>query len=182
MALQARRSRDASGLFLLRSGIFTALPPRSRPGQFDDIVALLASTVPGGAADVGKSLDAVIDTCRRKGLVVLFSDFLDQEETLMRGLRILRHQGHGVIAVQTLNPWECELPEGGDFEFQDLETGQVLRTGTPDIREGYARAVAEWRSRLARECEGAGIHWVSAVTSEPLIPVVVRCVAERAGI
>ena len=179
MALLARRSRDAPGLFLLRSGISSALPPRSRPGQFDDIAGLLASTVPGGAADVGKSLDAVIDTCRRKGLVVLFSDFLDQEETLMRGLRILRQQGHGVIAVQTLNPLECALPEGGDFEFEDLETGQILRTGTPDIREGYARAVAEWRAHLARECEGAGIHWVSTLTSAPLIPLVVRCIAER---
>ena len=99
----------------------------------------------------------------------------------MRGLRILRHQGHGVIAVQALNPLECELPEGGDFEFEDLETGQILRTGTPDIREGYARAVAEWRARLGRECESVGIHWVSALTSEPLIPVVARCIGERAG-
>jgi len=178
MALLTRRSRDAAGLFLLRSGIAEALPPRSRPGQFDEIVGLLASTVPGGAADVGKALDAVIETCRRKGVVVLFSDFLDQEETLMRGLRILRHQGHGVIAVQTLDPWECTLPEGGDFEFEDLESGQILRTGTPDIREGYARAVAEWRARLARECEVAGIRWVSALTSDPLIPIVARCVAE----
>ena len=178
MALLTRRSRDAAGLFLLRGGIAEALPPRSRPGQFDDIVGMLASTVPGGAADVGKSLDAVIDTCRRKGIVVLFSDFLDQEETLMRALRVLRHQGHGVIAVQTLDPWECALPEGGDFEFEDLETGQILRTGTPDIREGYARAVAEWRARLARECEEAGIRWVSTLTSEPLIPVVTKCVGE----
>ncbi len=179
MALLTRRSRDAPGLFLLRSGIAEALPPRARPGQFDDIAGLLASTIPGGAADVGKALDAVINNCRRKGLVVLFSDFLDQEETLMRGLRILRHQGHGVIAVQTLDPWECELPESGDVEFEDLETGQILRTGTPDIREGYARAVAEWRAHLARECEVAGIHWVSAVTSAPLIPLVVRCIEDR---
>jgi uncharacterized protein (DUF58 family) len=178
LALLTRRSRDAAGLYLLRSGIADALPPRSRPGQFDDIVAMLESTVPGGAAEVGKSLDAVIDTCRRKGIVVLFSDFLDQEETLMRGLRILRQQGHHVIAVQTLDPWECALPETGDFEFTDLETGEFVRTGTPDIRDSYARAVAEWRAHLARECEIAGIQWVSASTSDPLISVVTRCLAE----
>jgi len=175
LALLTRRTRDAAGLYLLRAGIAEALPPRSRPGQFDDIVALLESTVPGGAADVGAALEAVIGTCRRRGIVVLFSDFLDQEETLMRGMQILRHQGHEVIAVQTLDPWECALPENGDFEFEDLETGQTLRTGTQDIRDSYARAVAEWRERLAHQCRSAGVHWVSAMTSEPLIPVVTHC-------
>jgi uncharacterized protein (DUF58 family) len=175
LALLARSTRDAAGLYLLRAGIAEALPPRSRRGQFDDIVALLESTLPGGSADVGAALEAVIDTCRRRGMAVIFSDFLDQEETLLRGMRILRHQGHEVIAVQTLDPWECALPETGDFEFEDLETGQTLKTGAQDIRDSYARAVADWREHLAHECRTAGVHWVSAITSEPLIPVVTRC-------
>jgi uncharacterized protein (DUF58 family) len=175
LALLTRRTRDAAGLYLLRAGIAEALPPRCRSGQFDDIIAMLEATAPSGAADVGAALEAVIETCRRRGMVVLFSDFLDQEETLMRGMRILRQQGHEVVAVQTLDPWECALPEHGDFEFADLETGQTLKTGTQDIRDSYARAVADWRERLARECRAAGVHWVSAITSEPLIPVVTQC-------
>jgi len=172
LALLTRRTRDAAGLFILQHGIAQALPPRSRPGQFDDILALLESTVPSGAADISSAMDTAVEMCRRRGIVAVFSDYFDTEEPLMRGLRTLRQQGHEVIAFQTLDPWECALPETGDFEFADLESGQTLKTSAPDIRDGYARAVAAWRENLRRQCEAAGIDWVSVTTADPLADVI----------
>lgn len=174
LALLTRRSRDAAGLFLLQSGVVQALPPRSRAGQFEEIIALLQSAVPGGAADLGRAMDEVAQVCRRRGVVVLLTDFLDQEEALLRGLRVLRQQGHRVLALQILDPWECVLPEQGDFEFADLETGQTLKTSAPEIRSAYAGAVAAWRESLRRNCDEAGIDFVSATTTDPLVDVIVH--------
>ena len=174
LALLTRRTHDAAGVFLLQSGIARALPPRTRRGHFQDILALLESAAPSGAADLGAAMDAILDTCRQRGIVVVFSDFFDTEEPLLRGLRALRQQGHEVIAFQTLDPWECTLPETGDFEFADLETGPTLKTSAPEIREAYARAVAAWREDLRRQCAAAGLDWVSALTTDPLANVLTR--------
>ena len=123
-------------------------------------MALLETAVPAGAADLGSAIDAILDATRRRGIVVVvFSDFFDSEEPLLRLLRALRQQGHAVIAFQTLDPWECELPASGDYEFADLETGQTLKTSAPEIRDAYARAVADWRAGLRQHCEAAGITW-----------------------
>jgi len=175
IALLSRNTHDAPGLYLLRSGIADALPPRTRPRHLDDLFGLLESTVPEGPADLGAALEEVLETCRKRGIVVLLSDFFDKEEALLRNLRALREQGHDVIAIQILDPWECALPAQGDFQFVDLETGGTLETSAPEIREGYAAAVAEWRESLRRECESGGIDWVSTTTSEPIGEVLLRC-------
>ena len=174
LALLTRRTHDSAGVFLLRSSVVEGLPPSARRGQFQDLVALLESATPSGAADLGNAMDAILDTCRRRGIVVVFSDFFDTEESLLRLLRALRQQGHEVIAFQTLDPWECALPETGDFEFADLETGQTLKTSAPEIRDSYARAVAAWREDLRRQCEAAGIGWISAMTTEPLVKIITQ--------
>ena len=182
LALLTRRTHDAAGVFLLQNGIAQALPPRARRGQFQDLVALLETAVPAGAADLGSAIDAILDATRRRGIVVVFSDFFDSEEPLLRLLRALRQQGHEVIAFQTLDPWECELPASGDYEFADLETGQTLKTSAPEIRDAYARAVATWRAGLRQHCEAAGITWVSVTTAESLVAAITECLRrERAS-
>jgi uncharacterized protein (DUF58 family) len=178
-ALLTRRSRDAAGLFLLHEGVSAALPPRTRPGHFEEICDLLETSKPTGPGHLGKAMDEISEACRKRGIVVVFSDFFDEEELLLQGLRALREQGHEVIAIQLLDPWECELPEDGDFEFADLETGETLKTSSPEIRAAYAKTVADWREHLRGECEAAGIQWLSLTTETPLADVLIQYLLRR---
>jgi uncharacterized protein (DUF58 family) len=175
LALLTRPTRDDAGLYLLRSNVADALPPRARLGQLDDIFGMLSAAKPAGSADIGAALEEIIGTCRQPGIVVLFSDFFDKEASLLGALRILSAQGHDVIAAQILDPWECALPASGEFEFVDLETGATIETSAPEIREAYAASVAEWRASLGRQCAAAGVTWATATTAEPLIDLVLRC-------
>ncbi len=179
LALLTRRTRDAAGLFLLQNGVTSAVPPKARPGQFEDILAALENASPSGVGDIGAAMEEVMVMTRRRGVVVVFSDFFDEQETLLGGLRALREQGHDVLAFQLLDPWEVALPERGDFEFADLETGSTLKTSAPDIRDAYAKAVSDWRDHLRGECEGAGIDWTSMTTTEPLAEVLIQFLLRR---
>lgn len=175
LALLTRRTHDSAGVFLLQNGIAQALPPCARRGHFHDLVGFLESATPSGAADLGSAMDAILETCRHRGIVVVFSDFFDNEEALLRLLRALRQQGHEVIAFQTLDPWECALPATGDFEFADLETGKALKTSASEIRDTYARTVAAWREDLRRQCEASGISWISVTTADSLVQAITHC-------
>ncbi len=179
LALLSGRTRDAAGLYLLQHGLQAEVPPRARPGHFHDILAALEKVVPTSTGDLGRTMDEMMGLCRRRGIVVVFSDFFDEDETLLRGLRALRAQGHDVLAFQILDPWEAALPEHGDFEFADFETGETLKTSAPDIREAYAKAVSDWRAHLQSECEGAGIAWSSVLTTEPLADVLIQFLLRR---
>jgi len=179
LAFLALNTRDATGLFLLQSGLEEFVPPFVRPGQFHEILALLERARPRGPTNLAKALAETSQLCRRRGLVVVVSDLFDQDEGILGALRHLRHHGHDVIVVHLLDPWEADLPESGQFEFQDLETGARLRTNVEPLRTAYRRAVADWRDRLQRRAEDAGIDWLSCETSAPLRDVLINYLLRR---
>jgi len=180
MAFLALGSRDAVGAYLLHNGVTGHVAPRVRPGQFFDVLALLREATPEGRADVGQALDEARQLCRRRGIVMLFSDLFDREEEIISGLSNLRYMGHEVIVVQALDPWEARLPERGQYRFRDLETSETIQTRVAPVREAYHRIVESWRAEFRRRCEEAGIDWVSCLTTDPLRNILIEYLLKRA--
>ena len=86
--------------------------------------------------DLRAGLDYLNRVLRRRSLVFVFSDFLDQgyEKTLQR----TAHR-HDVVAVTVSDPRDQELPAVGFLEVQDAETGEsiLLDTSNPRFREAF---------------------------------------------
>jgi uncharacterized protein (DUF58 family) len=162
---------DAPALAILRANISAVSPPRTGSQQAMGICAALAANAASGPGDLAVALNEARELCRRRGFVVLISDFFDKENVLLSELAQLRAQGHDVFAMQILDPMEAELPAAGDFDFIDPETGARLRTSVEEIRAGYSHRVALWREDLRASALTAGIRWRSATTADPIIPL-----------
>lgn len=108
---------------------------------------------PGAGADLAAGLARVERTQRRRGQIVVISDFLDKADW-QRPLRRLA-QRHGVIAVQVTDPREFDLPAVGLLSVIDAETGRRLhvQTDSPDLRERY-RVASRQRQEETRETIG----------------------------
>jgi uncharacterized protein (DUF58 family) len=180
LAFLALNSRDAAGLYLLHDRVREYVPPYVRPGQLHEILSLLQNAEPAGTTDLGRALDETMHLCRRRGLVLLVSDLFDRDQAIRDALSSLRYAGHEVILFHLLDPWEQELPETGQYEFRDLETGAKVQTNAASLRESYNRAVSSWRSRLKRHCDDTGIDWVPCLTSDPLRDVLINYLLKRA--
>jgi uncharacterized protein (DUF58 family) len=168
LAFLALSARDAAGLALLRSGVFSHLPPRTDQGQLQRILAALEAASASGMADVAAGLDQVVHLCARRGIVAYFGDLFDSEARTLRALTTLRHRGHEVAVFHVLDPWEDELPEDGHWEFSDLETGQKLRVDSPALRAPYAAAVTRWREELRETCQAEGITYLLCRTDRSI--------------
>ncbi|MGJ8726136.1 MAG: DUF58 domain-containing protein [Roseibacillus sp.] len=168
MAYLAGKARDSHGVILLGDGVVGGSRMGSGQRHFDEVSALLAGTDSFGEGEVGEALDRAREMCRRRGMVVLFSDLFDKEEDILKGIRALRADGHEVTVFQVLDPIEIELPKKGDIEFVDAETGRKMKTSVAAIRENYEAAVRLWRENFQRECEAVGAIWQSARTDEPM--------------
>jgi len=180
LACLAVRVRDAAGLYLLSDRVEAHVPPYVRPGQFHEILATLESAAPVGRTNLGQALDQVLHLCRRRGIVVLISDLFDEDEAaVFSALNTLRYWGHEVILLHVLDPWEAELPERGDYEFLDLETGEKIQAHVEWLRESYQRLVSDWRSQLKHRCEETGIDWVPCRTTDPLRDVLIEYLLRR---
>lgn len=168
MAYLAGKARDSHGVILLGEGVEGGSRMGSGQRHFDEVTGLLGGLESYGEGQIGEALDRGRELCRRRGMVVLFSDLFDKEEDILKGIRALRADGHEVTVFQILDPVEVELPKKGDLEFIDSETGRKLKTSVAAIRESYEAAVNKWREHFQRECEAVGALWRSVRTDEPM--------------
>ncbi len=124
----AMKNRDASGLFLLEEELQNFILPTVKTGHFQDIIAMLHQSEVKGDFKVSTLMEKLVPLCRRKGIVILFSDLFDKEEVLLRQMEYLKLEGHEVLIFQILDPIEISLPQSGEYEFVDLESGKTLKT------------------------------------------------------
>lgn len=111
---------------------------------------------------------------RRRALVVIVSDFLDESDWA-REMRRLGTQ-HQVIAIEVTDPREMELPDVGLLTVVDPETGRKreIATGSRALRERYAAAAAEQRLAVQQGLRSAGAAHVALSTGRDWVADIVR--------
>lgn len=169
LAQLACQQGDNPGLLMLDGAIGSALPARSGHTHTRAIWAELARAAPGGGNGLADSLVTARDLMKRRGFVLVLSDFLDQEDRVLDELALLRQQGHEVLALQVLDPLEVCIPRAGDFDFIDPETGGRIRVSAESHWQSYEAAATAWRAGLANRCVSSGIVWHSATTADPML-------------
>jgi uncharacterized protein (DUF58 family) len=155
------RGGNRLGAVLLRPGSPPVMVP-PRAGR-THLLAVLHNvlTAPradgGGATDLVDGLERVGASMRRRGLVVIISDFLTEDTSWELPMRRLNVR-HEVLAVEVLDPREMELPDVGMLHLVDPETGQLREIQTSDarLRARYAEAAAGQRSTIAAAVRRCG--------------------------
>jgi uncharacterized protein (DUF58 family) len=134
-----------------------------------ELARVEASDRPADLADGLTRLDAL---ARRRGLVVVISDFLAPEGWI-RPLRVLAAR-HDVLAIEIVDPRELELPDVGPLVVRDAETGRRrhVDTARPDVRARYAAAASNRRDATATALRSTGAgHVVLRTDRDPVAEI-----------
>jgi uncharacterized protein (DUF58 family) len=132
----------------------------------------------GVRGDLAGAIDALRRPERRRGMVVIISDFLGPINW-MRPLRAIAGR-HEVLGIEVIDPRDVELPAVGDVILQDAETG-VTKEFTIDekLRTDFAKAAAAHRAEVARTLRRCDAPLMTLRTDRDWIADVVRFVANR---
>ncbi|MFD9739786.1 DUF58 domain-containing protein [Umezawaea sp. NPDC059074] len=115
---------------------------------------------------------------RRRGLVVVISDFLG-DTGWQRPLRALSAR-HDLVAIEVVDPRDIDLPDVGTVVLADPETGRQREvTASPLLRREFAAAAAEHRADVAAGLRQAGAGHLVLRTDSDWIADVVRFVVAR---
>lgn len=125
------------------------------------------------------ALDRALRTVRRRGLVVVVSDFLDAGDW-EAALRALATRSE-VLAVEVVDPRELLLPDVGMVQLVDPETGAEREVNTSDrrFRQRFADAAAAERDAVARSIRRAGADHLVLSTDRDWLVDLARFVAWR---
>jgi uncharacterized protein (DUF58 family) len=179
LAYVVLKQRDSVGLSVFDSEVRAYLPPRSAMGVILQIDQLLREIVPVPRTTIAKQLHDIALMMKRRSFVILISDLLADVDDIRAGLDHLRHDGHNVVVLHTLDPYELEFPFKGTWLFEGLEGEEPLTTQPERIREDYLASFGEYMEALKAGCVASQVDYTTVDTSRPLDLVLSEFFNER---
>ena len=163
----ALRNNDGVGIFLITDTIEKFIPAKKGRKHILQLLKILTTFTPNSVkTDLKKSLEQISKIVKRKSIVFVISDFIDNTEYL-KPLKILRKR-HDVIALRIADPREREIPDVGMIELEDDETGEQILVDTSDkeFRNSYSRLISDNESKFLSNMMKIKIDTVPLLTEQ----------------
>lgn len=171
--------RDTAGLVIFDSEMRVKVPPSNGTPQEIAILTALEQAVPSGTTAVGAVLQALAPRLQRRGITAIFSDFFDDIDSIMEGVKLLVHAGHEPILVQVVDPLEASFDLDQLVKLQGFEGAGDLKIDPKAIREAYLDEMREHRQQLAARTQALSLDFVEVSTGDPLDAVLSAYLARR---
>lgn len=119
----------------------------------------------GRGSDLGLALRTAHDSMKRRGIIIILSDF--RSNTFWKELSLVSNH-HDIIAIRVYDPIDTDFPQGGLVELIDPESEQVVlghgnsRTFRREYHDFWTLQRLHWK----RECARRGVPVLEVGTFE----------------
>ncbi len=159
LAYLASEQGNAVGLMSMSDGRMEYLPARSGRVHLRSLIARIDQLQPTGAWQPAVAIGRAAELLQRRGLMMVLSDFYDDEGATQRELRHVVQRGHDVAMLQIMAPAERAFAFSGQVELHDLETGARQLVEASAAGADYRDAVAAFVERCRSFAQHAGIDY-----------------------
>ena len=166
--LTTQSQRDAAGLIVFDDEVRTYIRASTRQGQLYRLLSGLENAEPRARTDYAKPLLHFQNFLRKRGMVVVISDFFESPDTIVRTIEPLRYHGNEVVLFHVLDPQELKPELDEPVLLIDMETQESLEV-TPEYgHEEYRTKVQSHITQLKDRTRSAGMDYHLLVTDRPL--------------
>lgn len=158
--------KDRVGLYAFADDVVEHVRPSA--AHLDKVLHAVARVAASGKGSWERPLARVAKTFRRRGILVVASDFYDDPESVATELGHFRAQGHDVVAFHVLDPAEIDFPFTDVANFLDLETRRVLPVAPDSFAVEYRERMGRHISAMGEMLGRHGVDYVLLNTAEPL--------------
>lgn len=174
LAYTALRNNDKVGLIIFSNHIEHYIPPKKGRGHIWRLIReILAYESESRETSLKVSLDFISRCVKRRSIVFLISDFLDEDyhsEIQALGRR------HELIGIGVNDQREIELPNIGYIELEDLETGEGVLVNTSNrlLREEFKKTAKTRLREQKKFFQRSGIDYISVEANESYIDPIIE--------
>jgi uncharacterized protein (DUF58 family) len=167
LAFLLLKQKDSVGIATFDWEIQKLIPPSVKKSNFIEILKVIDQTKPGKETSLTNMLYQLAQKTKRRGLIIIISDLLDEPEAVIKALRSFRYRKHEILVFHIIDPDEYEFPFSRAAVFKDLENGQEMTIQPNILRESYQRnfkdLIKYFRNRLLE----ARIDYEKIITNMP---------------
>ena len=181
LAFSAIRNNDKVGLLIFTDETELYLPPRSGRKHVLRVIRELVAMEPRRrGTDIGKALESLAETLKKKSVIFLVSDFLDDKD-YEKSLKIVNRK-HDLIAVRVLDEAELHLPKLYGITLEGAENGALLDFEADGRGSAAYDAAARNLHDANREaCRRAKVDMVDIRCNEDLVRPLMAFFRTRRG-
>jgi uncharacterized protein (DUF58 family) len=166
--LTTQTQRDAAGLIVFDDELRNYIRPSTRQGQLYRLLSGLEHAEPRARTDFAKPLHHFQNFLRRRGLVVIISDFYELPERVIRTIEPLRFRGNEVLLFHVLDPKEIRPALNEPTVLVDLETQETLEVSPEYTHNEYPQRMDAHIEALRDRAHSSGMDYCLLVTDRPL--------------
>lgn len=173
--------RDTVGLVVFDDDWRAKVPPGNGAPQKLSIFRTLEETHAEGPTAAGSAIAKLAPRLKQRGLTAVFSDFFEDVEVVMDGVKRLLHGGHEPILFQVLDPQELDFDFDHLVRFDGLESTGQRKLDPRELREAYLEEIEAHNRELVRAAAGLSVDLVPIRTDQPLDEVIRTYLAHRSA-
>lgn len=162
------KQRDAVGLIVFDDEIRSYVRPSGRQGQLARMLHAINNAEPRARTDFAKPFFHFQQFLKRRGIVVVVSDFYEQPDRVIHTVEPLRFRGNELMLFHILDPREVEPRFSEPVVLVDMETDDRLEVSPEYARTEYRRRIGSHLEDLKEMAQGAGIDYFLLPTDRPL--------------
>ncbi len=171
----------AVGLMTTEGDKLTYIAPRGGRVHLRSLIARIDRLVASDSWDGAQALARGAQLLQRRGVILVVSDFYDDEEAMRREMRRAVQRGHDVAMLQVMATEELSLPFRDHVDVEDLETGAVRLVDATRVAAAYETTVRSFLDRCRTAALRDGVDYALFTTSTPLEVALRAYLLERAG-
>ncbi len=154
------------GIFPFARDLAQGVPPRAGMAHLHTVFSFLGALEPGGQTSLNEALEQFSKLPLRKGLVVLFSDMLDQRG-YEQGLLNLLFKRFEVVLIQILAADDLDPPVGYEARLCDSEQPVEFSVAAGAVAH-YREQLHQYERALESFCRERQIRYILLSAAQPL--------------
>ena len=166
--LSIHNQRDPAGLIVFDDEVRNYVRPSTRAGQLYRLLAGLEQAEPAARTDFAKPLKHFQEFLRKRGIVLVISDFYEQPEAIVRAIEPLRFHGSEVVLFHILDAKEIFPEMKGPAVLVDLETDEKLEVIPDYVKNEYRARMDDHLTQMRDRAQSAGLGYHLLTTDKPL--------------
>ena len=179
MAYLVLHQQDSVGLVAFDGAIRTLIRASSNPSHLKEILRVIEDLSAEKKTSTGPIFHDLAERLKRRGIVIVLSDMFDDVDTMLTGLKHLRHRRHEVIVMHVLDPAEVDFPFDRLALFRGLEQWPEMLVEPRALRKAYLTEFGRYLHRIKAGCRAQAIDYVPMRTDQSLEVVLSSYLASR---
>ena len=158
------RSADRVSMVIFDTAIRQFFPPGSTHAHLQNLMHALEQNRAGRETSVSEALRKSFPLLKRKGTLIVISDFFDSPAGVFAALSPFLHRGFRVFLFHILAPEELNLEARGLATFVDMENNRRVVAHTEMLRTAYRKAMQEHTENLRELAVRRNVEYTIART------------------